>query len=244
MLNFKPIRQFRISEEVANQLKQSILLGHFNIGDKLPAERDLAEEFRVSRVAIREALRKLENSGFIVTRQGTTGGAYVTDLTFEHLINAFLDLFLADKISVPELHQVRLLIEPQVARLAASKITSEYAQRLKDTLETEELPISSLSEDMERKQKVHIILAEMSGNRILEALVRSLMGLTRRAIEAAEADPRFMHPAGMHRPIVEAILGSDAEAAAAAMKKHSIEFGENLIKMEKAYREKNSLLKF
>ena len=74
------------------------------------AERDLAEEFKVSRVAIREALRRLENSGFIVTRQGATGGAYVTDLTFEYLANAFLDLFLADKISIPELHRVRLLI--------------------------------------------------------------------------------------------------------------------------------------
>ena len=206
MSTFQPIKQFRVSEEVANQLKQSILLGHFNTGDKLPAERDLAEEFRVSRVAIREALRKLENSGFIVTRQGATGGAYVADLTFEYLINAFLDLFLADKISVPELRQVRVIIEPEVARLAASKITPEYAQRLKHALEVEELPISSLSEDMERKQKAHIILAEMSGNRILEALVRSLMGLTRRAVEAAEADPRFMHPAGMHRPIVEAVL--------------------------------------
>jgi DNA-binding FadR family transcriptional regulator len=244
MPNFKPIRQVRISEEIANQLKQSILLGHFNTGDKLPAERNLAEEFQVSRVAIREALRKLENSGFIVTRQGVTGGAYVTDLTFEHLINAFLDLFLADKISVPELGQVRLFIEPEVARLAASKITPEYARRLNEALDIEELPISSLSEDMERKQKVHIILAEMSGNRILQALVRSLMGLTRRAVEAAEADPRFMHPAGMHRPIVEALLTGDAEAAAEAMKKHSIEFGEILVNMEKTYREKKSLLSF
>lgn len=244
MPTFQPIKQFRVSEDVANQLKQSILLGHFNTGDKLPAERELAEEFQVSRVAIREALRKLENSGFIVTRQGTTGGAYVIDLTFEQLINAFLDLFLAEKISVPELHQVRLLIEPQVAQLAASRITPEYAQRLKHALEVEELPVSSLSEDMERKQKVHIILAEMSGNRILEGLVRSLMGLTRRAVEAAEADPRFMHPAGMHHPIVRAVLEGDAEAAASAMKKHTIEFGENLIKMERIYREKNSKLAF
>jgi GntR family transcriptional regulator, transcriptional repressor for pyruvate dehydrogenase complex len=244
MPRFQPIKQFRVSEDVVNQLKQSILLGHFNTGDKLPAERELAEEFKVSRVAIREALRKLENSGFIVTRQGATGGAYVTDLTFEYLVNAFLDLFLADKISVPELRQVRVIIEPEVARLAASRITPEYAQCLKHVLEVEELPISSLSEDMERKQKAHIILAEMSGNRILEALVRSLMGLTRKAVEAAEADPRFMHPAGMHHPIVRAVLEGDAEAAASAMKKHSIEFGENLIKMERIYREKNSKLAF
>jgi DNA-binding FadR family transcriptional regulator len=187
---------------------------------------------------------RLSGNWKIVTRQGTTGGAYVIDLTFEQLINAFLDLFLAEKISVPELHQVRLLIEPQVAQLAASRITPEYAQRLKHALEVEELPVSSLSEDMERKQKVHIILAEMSGNRILEGLVRSLMGLTRRAVEAAEADPRFMHPAGMHHPIVRAVLEGDAEAAASAMKKHTIEFGENLIKMERIYREKNSKLAF
>jgi DNA-binding GntR family transcriptional regulator len=51
-----------------------------------------------------------------------------------------------------------------------------------------------------------------------------------------------MHPAGMHRPIVEAILKRDAESAAKAMERHTIEFGENLIKMEKAYREKNSML--
>ncbi len=244
MLNFKPIRQFRISEEVSNQLKQSILLGHFNAGDKLPAERDLAEEFQVSRMAIREALRKLENSGFITTRQGVTGGAYVTDLSFEYLVNAFLDLFLADKISISELYQVRLLIDPEVARLAAPNITPDYALKLKDTLEAEELPITSLSEDMERKQKVHIILAEMCSNRILEALVRSLMGLTRKAVEAAEADPQYMHPAGMHRPVVEAVLAGDAEAASAAMKRHTLEFGENLIKMEKTYREKKSMLSF
>lgn len=241
---FKAIKQPRISEEVAKQLKQSILLGNFNAGDKLPAERNLAEEFQVSRVAIREALRKLENSGFIVIRQGVTGGAYVTDLTFEYLVSAFLDLFLADKISIPELRQVRIIIEPEVARLAALNITPEYAQQLKEALDNEQLPISSLSEDMERKQKVHIILAEMSGNRILEALARSLMGLTRKAVEAAEADPRFMHPPGMHRPIVEAVFVGDAEAAVVAMKNHAIEFGDTLIKMEKTYREKNSLLSF
>ena len=65
----------RVSDEVFEQLKQSILLGQFKAGERLPAERDLAEEFQVSRVAIREALRNLENSGFINTRQGATGGA-------------------------------------------------------------------------------------------------------------------------------------------------------------------------
>jgi DNA-binding FadR family transcriptional regulator len=247
MTRFKPIRQLRVSEEVAKQLKQSILVGHFKSGDKLPAERDLADEFKVSRVTIREALRKLQDSGFIITRQGATGGAYVTDLTFEYLSDAFLDLFLAEKISLPEMHQVRILVEPKVAHLAALKITQEYVELLRDALEAEEPPVSSLHEDIERKQRIHFILAEMCGNRFLEALVGSLMKLTRQALKAIEdyhslVHPvetlYYLHPTGMHRPIVEAVLAGNAELAADAMEKHIIEFGENLNKMEKNYRKK------
>jgi GntR family transcriptional repressor for pyruvate dehydrogenase complex len=242
MAIFSPIKQFRVSEEIISQLKQSILVGHFKPGDKLPAERDLAEEFRVSRVAIREALRALENAGFITTRQGATGGAYVTDLNFENLAKTFLDLFVANKISIPEMHQLRILVEPEVARLAASRVTLEFTQQLKDALEAEELPIPSLSVDLERKQRVHFILAEMCGNRFFEALVRSTLGLTRRVVEAVEPDPRTMHPAGMHRPIVEAVLAEDSKSAAIEMGKHTVEFGKTLIEMEKIFREKKSTL--
>ena len=79
---FRPVRQSRVSEDVTAQLKQSILVGQFKPGDKLPAERELVEEFDVSRAAIREGLRVLENTGFIATRQGAGGGAFVTDLSF------------------------------------------------------------------------------------------------------------------------------------------------------------------
>ena len=130
MPNFKPIKQPRISEEVFNQLKEAILSNDFRAGDRLPSERDLAEQFQVSRVAIREAIRALENNGFVSIRQGAAGGAFVTDLTFEQLASACLDLFLANKISIHELHQVRMLIEPEVARLATLNANPEFAKRL------------------------------------------------------------------------------------------------------------------
>ncbi len=240
MAIFTPVRQLRVFEEIVAQLKQSILIGHFKPGDKLPTERELVEQFQVSRVAIREALRTLENSGFIVTRQGINGGAYVTDLNFEFLANAFVDLFLADKISIPELHRVRLIIEPEISRLAALAITPEYTQRLMTALEAEEVPASSLAEDIRIKTAVHYILAEMCGNRFLEAIVRSAMKLTHTLIEMVNPDPYPMHPAGMHRPIVEAVSTADPEASYNAMYKHTLEFGEVLIKMERAYREKKS----
>jgi GntR family transcriptional regulator, transcriptional repressor for pyruvate dehydrogenase complex len=240
MPSFRPIKQFRVSGEVTEQLKQSILLGHFKSGDKLPSERELAGQFQVSRVAIREALRVLENSGFIATRQGATGGTFVTDLTFQQMGNAFLDLFLAEKISIPELHQVRLLIEPEVARLAAQRITPECAERLKACLRSEEQPSTGLPEDLDKKTAVHFILAEMCGNRCFEGLVRAVVRLTRRIIEAARPDqPPFLHPAGMHRPIVKAVLAGDAEAAAAAMRKHALQFGKTLMEMELTFRKRS-----
>ena len=144
MPKFTPIRQVRVSEEVVEQLKLSILQGQFKPGDRLPPERELAEQLQVSRVAIREALRVLQNAGFIVTRPGSLGGTFVTHLSFQHLSDAFLDLFLAEKISVPELNQVRLVIEPEMTRMAATRITAGYIKKLQEALEAEEQP-SNLS---------------------------------------------------------------------------------------------------
>ena len=241
---FRPVRQLRVFEEIVVQLKQSILTGLFKPGDKLPTERELVEQFQASRVAIREALRTLENSGFIVTRQGASGGAYVTDLSFEFLADAFVDLFLSDKISIPELHHVRLLIEPEIARLAALAVTPERTERLRKALEAEEVPASSLVEDIKIKTAVHYILAEMCGNRFFEAIVRSSMKLTHTLIKMVNPDFYAMHPTGMHRPVVEAVLAGDPDASSNAMRKHTLEFGEILINMEKTYREKKPTFSF
>jgi GntR family transcriptional repressor for pyruvate dehydrogenase complex len=238
MSTFKPIKQSRISHEVTGQLKHAILLGHFQTGDKLPPERELAEQFQVSRVAVRESLRVLENAGFVTIRQGATGGTFVTDLTFEHLSNAFVDLFLAEKISIPELVHVRVLVEPEMARLAALQADGESAELLREALEAEELPSRTLVEDLNRMTLVHYILAEMCGNRFLEALERSLMALTRRVVQVVEPKRWWLHPAGMHRPVVDAVLARNSDQAAEAMRKHAIEFGENLSKMEKVFRDK------
>jgi GntR family transcriptional repressor for pyruvate dehydrogenase complex len=235
---FRPVKQSRVSKEVTEQLKHAILIGQFQTGDKLPPERELSEQFQVSRVALRESLRVLETTGFLTIRPGITGGTFVTDLTFEHLSNAFIDLFLAEKISIPELAHVRVLVEPEIARLAALQADGESAGLLREALEGEELPSRTLVEDLNRKTQVHYILAEMCGNRFLEALERSLMALTRRVVQVVEPKRLWLHPAGMHRPIVSAVLEHNADKAAEAMKKHAIEFGENLGKMEKAFRAK------
>jgi GntR family transcriptional regulator, transcriptional repressor for pyruvate dehydrogenase complex len=239
MSRFEPIRQIRVSEEVAKQLKQSILSGQLKPGDKLPSERELADEFEVSRLAIREAVRSLQVTGFVSTRQGSGGGVFVTDLTFEQLSNTYLDLFVTNKISIPELLELRLLVEPEVARSAARKITPRYRTMLKECLEGEGTPVTDLLEDVDTKMAIHFILAEMCGNRFFEGLVRSTMRLTRKVMEAVKPDPQHIHPKGMHDAVVQAVMKGDEEGAYQAMRRHMIEFGENLVKVEKAFRDQH-----
>ena len=237
---FEPLRQPRVSEMAFKKLKEAILLEEFKTGDRLPSERQLAEAFQCSRMSIREAIRALEHSGFVVTRQGATGGVFVTELTFERLENAFLDLFLTNKLSIPEMHEIRIYIEPEVARLAALNVTKESGERLRRAFEAEAPAGAPMNEAIAKGTKVHYILAEMCGNRFYEAIVNLLLKLNTKIVETINPDYDIHFP-GMHRPIVEAVLAKDAQGAAEAMRKHAMEFGKNLLRMEKEYRRKAGL---
>lgn len=239
MPKFRPIRQKRVSVEVYQQLREAILSNDFRAGDRLPSEKELSEQFQVSRLAIRDAVRTLENAGFVTIAQGAAGGVYVTDLTFEQLASACLDLFLANKISIHQLHQVRTLIEPEVARLATMQADEGSKRLLEEAFKAEHPPGATLVEDITSATKVHFVLAEMCGNPFLEAIVNSVIKLNASILEEMKPDPPYViHPPGFHKPVVEAVLSGDPEAAARAMRHHAEAFYENLVNLEKGYREK------
>ena len=237
MGRFKSVRQSRVSEAVLAQLKEAILLGHFKSGEKLPSERELTAEFQVSRGVIREAIRALEITGFVVLRQGPTGGAFVTNLSFDHVGDAFLDLFLANKVSIPELAHVRYYVEPEVARLAALNATEEDKKRLAEAQEAEFLAVTTATARINQLQRVHHIIAESCRNHFFEAITKSMMRLTYEIVEAVDPDHQALHMPGEHQKVIEAIVNGNADEAEAAMKKHLEKFRDNLIKMEAAYRQ-------
>lgn len=241
MPNFKPLKHSRVSEEVLRQLKETIILGEFKPGQKLPSERELTEAFRVSRSVIREAIRALEITGFVVLRQGPTGGAFVTDLSFDHVGEAFLDVFLANKVAIRELAHVRYYIEPEVARLAALHADASGHKRLVEAQEAEFIDVSTTSDRIDQLQKVHVVLAESCENHFFEAIVKSMLKLTYEIVEAVDPDHSALHMPGQHRDIVETVLNRNAEAAKEAMACHLEKFCENLIKMEKVYRQKSKV---
>jgi len=237
MPGFKPIKQSRVSEEVLAQLKEAIVRGRFKNGEKLPSERELTEEFQVSRGVVREAIRTLENAGFVEIRQGPSGGAFVTEMTFESLSDGFLDLYLANKFSITELNQVRMHIEPEVARLAALRIDDSHKQKLLEAAREEGKPLVSKREYMRRLTAIHFTLAEMCGNYLFEAIVNSIIRLTHEIVAAVDpVDFAGVHPPGEHDEIVRAVIAGRPEEAAQAMRRHLEGFSSILVKMDGAFR--------
>ncbi|MBW1784767.1 MAG: FadR family transcriptional regulator [Deltaproteobacteria bacterium] len=244
MTNFKPIKNVRVFEDVLVQLKAAILLGAYRSGDELPSERELTMQFQVSRGVIRKAIRALELSGFVVMRQGPAGGgAFVTDFSFNHVGNAFLDLFLANKVSMPEVAQVRSHVEPKLAQLAALHITPEYQKQLEDAEKEVFVTPQSYAERIVRPTEVHHVLAQICGNHIFESIVRSMLKLTGEVVLAVEPDHEALHNPGKHHRILDSAIKGDGERASREMEEHLKRFSDSLIEMGKIYREHFSLEK-
>jgi len=240
-MSFASVKQNRIAVEIVNQLKAAILSGRFRPGERLPTERELTQQFQVSRVVVREALRELAIKGLVNILQGPAGGAYVTDLSFDHLNNAFLDLFLYNKLSVSELIQTRILIESEIARLAATHVDARFGDRLKAALASEQSVASSQANFISNRLMVHHILAEMSANRLLQAIATSLFRLTADVILEVKPEQAIVHRTEEHAKMVAAVLSRQPEAAAAAMQNHLERMGKRMIKLEGTYRKRKGI---
>jgi GntR family transcriptional repressor for pyruvate dehydrogenase complex len=236
-MEFREIKRLTVPKEIMLQIKEFILSGKIKSGEKIPSERELTERFNVSRNMVREAIRGLEMSGYLEVHQGPQGGAFVTDFTHERVSNIFLDFYIANKLSVVDLSQARLLLEPEVARLAANNIDSRSELILMEALKKEVLA-DDLEERMRSLTAVHLVLAEMCGNSFYEIIVNSLIAITYEIVSytfSIDGHP-IIHGLGKHDQIVRAVLGKDPEKAAQAMRDHLQEFAEAFIDFDKKYK--------
>ena len=118
---YKLVRTSRLYEQIVQQIEESIVKGALKPGDQLPAERELAQRFGVSRTAVREAVKALREKGLVEAYSGR--GTFITDGTSQ-AVRQSLDLI--TKIGQPEgshqLAEVRAILEPEIAALAAIRI--------------------------------------------------------------------------------------------------------------------------
>ena len=167
------ISKVSLSKVVMAHIKNAILNGQLKFDEKIPTERELAAGFNVSRNMVREAIRALEMAGYLEVRQGPKGGAFVREFTPDRLSGGFLDYYLAKKLTMEEFNNVRLHIEPEVARLAAQNINPESAGILQSIVEDEYMA-DAIDDRVESLTKFHLVLAEMCGNFFYEIIMNVL----------------------------------------------------------------------
>src|ERR671933_85501 len=124
----------RAFHAIVDQIRADVFAQRRRPGDRLPSEAMLAEQFGVSRMGVREALRVLELQGLVEVRHGYAGGVFVAEPDGTALLGALEDSLRQGQVAADELYQARLLVEPAVARLAAERVPDALAEQLDDNV--------------------------------------------------------------------------------------------------------------
>lgn len=216
---FKPVRKTRVYEEIVSKIKILIEEGRLKSGDQLPPERELSDVFKVSRSSLREALRALESEGFLECRQGD--GTYVARKPIELLVKPLATAILTEKDAQLELFEIRRLIEPQLAFMAAERATSDDITRLEEILDSQAAEVGRGGTAIDIDKDFHYALAEATKNKTILRVMDNLMD----AIEESrdrdlQVEGRPEKSLSYHRIVLNALKAKDRELAATAMREH------------------------
>ena len=223
MVELKPIKVKRASDQVFEQLRDLIFRGELKPGEQLVPERELAQVFGVSRPTVREAINKLVTMGLVEHRQGQGTFVRSHDATREH--NPLAAIVDRRETSLEDLLEVRMGLEAQSALLAAQRANPEDIQRLEETLAAMEAEHVEGRLGIEDDVAFHMGLAYATQNPVQVYIMRSFHDLLHFGIEE-NLRHLWEDPANLpiirqqHQRIIQAIKDHDPEGAYEAMKAH------------------------
>jgi GntR family transcriptional repressor for pyruvate dehydrogenase complex len=222
------IRKTRIHEEVFSQIHELIKAGRFKGRDQLPSERELAETFKVSRTSVREALRALETQGLIVSRTGM--GNFVADLPVESLVGPLARLLIDEKKALADVFEMRKLIEPHIAALAAERATRSDIAQLKRIVAKQTEAVKRGETGVEADAELHFSIGRATRNQALQKLVSGLMEmLSPSREESLQTDKRRQSSIDAHRRIIAAVEKHDKTRARSEMLRHIEQVEESVL---------------
>lgn len=215
-----------MSEVIAGRIKKQISDGRLAAGHKLPAERDMARQFKTSRVSVREAYRSLEEVGLLRIRRGAEGGAFIAQFDHEPVRRSLSLVLGLGKTSHEELTEARVLLEPAIARLAALRARPEHITKLEEVLLQEEAEVRGRRARRTSETtagQFHRAIAACAQNMPLVVLMNALADLTAESVSALDVRVRSRNRrknCEFHRQILDAIRAHDGEAAYSVMLQH------------------------
>jgi GntR family transcriptional repressor for pyruvate dehydrogenase complex len=222
-MKFQPIKPKKVSAQIAEQIRSSILAGEFAPGDKLPPERELAEMFGVSRPSVREALNILSAAGLVMSYQG--GGTVVMSLVETMTGNPLTELIRNQQERALDVIEVRKGMESWTAFYAAQRALPEDIRRMEEIIAGMERNLDGLKPSEDLDANLHIVIARATHNIVWLHLMQSLFDAMKefqqsvwRAVYLTSEDHHLLFE--HHRRIYEAIRARDAEGAREAMLHH------------------------
>ena len=213
-------RMPRLSDTIAEQLLEAIVAGRFREGDILPSERELGDQFGVSRTVIREAIRALATRGVVEVQSGR--GVRVIAMDTASVTEAMSLLLRGEStIDFAKVHEVRMMLETHVAALAAQRSTDAEIAQLESLMDRWVAAGDDVAAASQLDVDFHRAIATSAHNELYLVLLDSIAGAlleNRRATLALEHSHAKV--LGEHRAVVNAIAAHDPEAARGAMRTH------------------------
>jgi GntR family transcriptional repressor for pyruvate dehydrogenase complex len=222
-MTFTPIKPKKISTQIAEQIRNSIMSGEFVPGDRLPPERELAEMFGVSRPSVREALNILGASGLVEALQG--GGTTVKSLMEQGSGNALSDMIRIEQERALDVIEVRKCMESWTAYFAAKRALPEDLRRMAEIIDGMRQNLETLQPSEDLDANFHVVVARATHNVVWLHLMQNIFDAMKdfqrgvwRAVYLTEEDQKqlFSH----HQRVYQAIKNGDAEGARILMLEH------------------------
>jgi GntR family transcriptional repressor for pyruvate dehydrogenase complex len=217
---YQPLQSFRLYEQMASQIKERIVRNEIKVGELLPNERDLAIQFGVSRTVVREAIKSLEKERLVQVRHGR--GTFVINRSQQAVRDSLNTLISFDQSDdLENLLEVRTLLEPGIAELAAKRATVEQIAALKATIEAMDAAMDDAEKYIAADNDFHLILARATGNDLLMNLVEPIVGLlTQQRKKIFLVNGGTQRGQVHHKKILDAIQEHKKENARLAMIQH------------------------
>jgi GntR family transcriptional regulator, transcriptional repressor for pyruvate dehydrogenase complex len=221
---FTPVSRSRASGDIVSQIEHAIFDGGLRPGDRLESERELAEQFGVSRITVRDALRVLEARGLIRVKVGAAGGAFVAETNLDQVAESISTMVRLRRMTLSELAEARTIVESAAAEFAATRADDVAVARLGEMVEEGRQVVRDQLPHTEASMDFHVAVAEASGNELLSATVRAYRDLLMQTLH----DMRDVRSARVtqqwHEEIMEAIRAHDPDASRKLMQDHLQDF--------------------